>query len=328
MANGVVATFSGTPQDRKTGIQLQGTMPTLQGSVPSLQGSSPSLQGSSPELQVTSDPMDFLGADYGAVLGATEDLGGFTGGGTAAAAPVVDPAVARRAALIAALSGKRGAIDEAYAALFGDLDNLLRSRSGDLETQYGSQMKKAGDEFADVLPTIDSSYAALGSYDSTQRGDSRGKAKKGYEDTIQTIGQNKTKDQAALGQYGNESRARFQADKDAAVRYIDSSADTTDENALRDASNNLDANLSQAGVTRATLGTDASAAQQVRSMTADNGRFQAAIDSLDAIIKSSMPTDVKAAAVTAVTDAAGLSDEDKKKVQAQYGNVYAEQATL
>lgn len=325
MANGVVATFSGTPQKRATGVQLQGGgagIP-LQGSSPSLQGSSPNLQGSSPQLQVTSNPMDMLtiGSPAGTTLGATT-----TGGGTAPAA--VDPSVARRNALVALMSGKRSAIDEAYNALFGDLETLLQSKAGELETQYGGQLKKAGEQFADVLPTIDSSYAALGSYDSTQRGDSRGKAQKGYEETVSTIGQNKTKDQAALGQFGNESRAKFQADKDAALRYIDSAAGTTDEGAVREANNNLDTNLSQTGVTRATLGTSGSAAEKIKGMTADNGRFQAAIDSLDAIVKSSMPTDVKAAAVTAVTNSAGLSDEDKAKVQAQYGNVYAEQATL
>lgn len=323
MANGVVATFSGTPQKRTTGIQLQGGgagIP-LQGSSPSLQGSSPNLQGSSPQLQVTANPMDFLTLG-GASSGATTD------GQTLGASTTVDPTAARRAALINALTGKRSAIDEAYNALFGDLDTLLRSRAGELESQYGGQLKKAGEEFADVLPTIDASYAALGSYDSTQRGDSRGKAQKGYEDTVQTIGQNKAKDQAALGQYGNESRAKFTADKEAALRYIDSAAGTTDEGALREANNNLDTNLSQSRVTRASLGTDASAAQAVRGMTADNGRFQAAIDSLDAIVKSSMPTDVKQAAVKAVTDSAGLSDDEKKKVEAQYGNVYAEQATL
>jgi len=317
-------TIQGTPIKKVTGTQLQGGgagIP-LQGSSPSLQGSSPNLQGSSPALQVTADPSNYMSIADPSV-GATD-----TGGQVQSASTTVDPSVARRNALIALMSGKRSAIDEAYNALFGDLETLLQSKAGELETQYGGQLKKAGEQFADVLPTIDSSYAALGSYDSTQRGDSRGKAQKGYEETVSTIGQNKTKDQAALGQFGNESRAKFQADKDAAIRYIDSAAGTTDENAVREANNNLDTNLSQTGVTRATLGTSGSAASQIKGMTADNGRFQAAIDSLDAIIKSSMPTDVKAAAVAAVTSAGGLSDEDKKKVQAQYGNTYAEQAAL
>ena len=232
------------------------------------------------------------------------------------------------AALLAALRSKRSAIDEAYNALFSDLDTLLKARAGELDTQYGDQLKKAGQDFADVLPTIDQSFAALGSYDSTQRGDNRAKAQKGYEDTVKTIGSNKEKDMASLGQLGIKNRAEIQADREAANRYIDSAANTTDENALREANNNLDTNLSKAKVTRATLVPGASASQSIKDMTADNGRFQSAIDSLDAIFKSSMPDSVKQAALTAVTTAGGLSDEEKKKAQVQYGNVYAEQSAL
>jgi hypothetical protein len=37
---------------------------------------------------------------------------------------------------------------------------------------------------------------------------------------------------------------------------------------------------------------------------------------------------VKQAAVSAITDSAGLSEQEKKKVQETYGNVYEEQAAL
>lgn len=269
-----------------------------------------------------------IGIDRG--QGATTDTGAATGTGVGGggAAPTYDPNAARRAQLLGQLTGKRQAVQDAYDALFNNLDTLLQSRTGELNTQYDQQFKKAGQDFADVLPTIDSSYAALGSYDSTQRGDNRSKAQKGYENTVATIGQNKQKDQAALGQYGNTSRAKFQADKEAALRYIDSAPGTTDVQALQDANNNLDTNLSQTGVTRAGLGTDAAASNEIKGLTSDNGRFQSALDSLDAVIKSSMPTSVKDAAVEAVASAGGLSAQDKAKIQAQYGNVYAEQNKL
>ena len=240
----------------------------------------------------------------------------------------VDPDAARRASLRNALTGRRGDVESAYEALFGDLGKLIQSRTGDLETQYGDQLKKASDQYAAALPEIENSYSSLGAANSTDLRDAHIDAQKGYDDTVADIGKNKTKDQAALGQYDKETRARFQADKDAALRAIDSSADTTDVNALQGLSNQLDTNLSGVNVSRATLGTDGEAARHIQGLTSDNGRFQAAIDALDGIMKSSMASDVKQAAVKAVTDAGGLSDQEKKKVQAQYGNVYAEQATL
>jgi len=92
--------------------------------------------------------------------------------------------------------------------------------------------------------------------------------------------------------------------------------------------NDVEGNIDTAKTTRATLGTDEGARGTVSALTADNGRFDAAVTALDSIIKSSMSGSVKDAAVQAVTDSAGLNDEEKKKIQQTYGNVYAEQASL
>lgn len=245
----------------------------------------------------------------------------FSGGGAAA-----DPDDAMRNTLKAAIKGKAGAIEAIYNALFGDLDNLVRTRDAELTTQYGGQRTKATEQYTDALPEIDQSYASIGSYDSTQRGDSRGKAKKGYEDTLTTIGQNEKADRDKLGAYRAEQAAKFTADRDSARRNIGRVDETTDVGALRGLRNDLESNLDTAGVTRASLGTNGS--QTLQQLTGDNGRAEAATNALDSIIKSSLGSDVKAAAVKAVVDSAGLSDEDKKKVQATYGNVYAEQAAL
>lgn len=249
---------------------------------------------------------------------------GSSGGGGADA----DPDAGLRANLKNAIKGKAGSIDAIYNALFGDLDNLVRSRDAELTTQYGGQRKKATEQYTDALPQIDQSYAAIGSYDSTQRGDGRGKAKKGYEDTLGTIGTNEKADKSKLGQYANEQRAKFSTDRDSAKRNIARVDETTDVGALRALRNDLEGNLDTAGVTRATLGTDGAAAQSLKALTGDAGRADAAINALDSIIKSSLGSDVKQAAVKAVVDSAGLSDEDKAKVQATYGNVYAEQQAL
>ncbi len=272
-------------------------------------------------LTMIQDPVE--GGSATPPKGATEDTNNLTYGDSTA-----DPDAALRNQLRGKISGRSGEIDKAYNSLFSALDELLRSRDSELETQYGGQLKSAADSYAEALPQIDSSYAALGSYDSTQRGDARGKAKTGFESTTKTIGENKNKDKAALGQYGKEQRAKFTADRDSAKRAIASSATTTDVDALRGLSNDLDSNLSQTGVTRATLGTDGQAAKELSGLTQDNGRYQAAVDALESIIKSSMAGDMRDAAVEAITNSSGLSDEEKKKVQAQYGNTYAEQAAL
>lgn len=251
-----------------------------------------------------------------------------SGGGGAAAAAPVDPDIAVRNQLRSEIGAKGGEIEAVYNALFGDLDNLIRSRDTELETEYGGQVKKAAEQYTTAIPKIESSYAAIGADSSTDQSDAKTGAKKGHDETQATIGKNKQTDKAKLGQYSNEQRAKFTADKTSAVREVGRAGETEDVGALRAMRNDIENNISTAGVTRATLGTDAGARGEVSRLTADAGRFEAATNALDSIIKSSMSGAVKEAAIKAVVDSTGLSEEEKKKVQQTYGNVYAEQAAL
>jgi len=219
-------------------------------------------------------------------------------------------------------------VDSVYGSLFGDLKKLIRARDAELEEQYGGQLAKATEQYADAIPDIETSYAAIGAENSTDTSDAKTGAKKGFDETTQTIGKNKQADKAKLGQYSKEQEAKFKTDQENARRNIARADDTKDVGALRQMRNDLETNIDTSKVTRATLGTDGSARKELSSLTSDNGRYEAAIGALDSILKSSMSGAVKQAAVQAVTDSAGLSDEEKKKVQETYGNVYAEQAAL
>lgn len=266
----------------------------------------------------------------------TDFSGGGGGGGTSAyeAQRMAEEAAkkaeedAQRNALRGEISGKAGTIEQIYGQLFGDLNNLVISRDKELESQYGDQLGQASKQYADALPEIDQSYAAIGSYDSTQRNDSRGKAKDGFEDTTKTIKKNKETDKAKLGQYKKENETKFTTDRDRARTEINRAGSTNELDALRGLRTNLEDNISSATNTRATLGTDGAAREAVTNLTKDGGRYEAAVNALDGIIKSSMGSDLKAAAVQAITDSAGLSDEEKEKVNQQYGNAYAEQQAL
>lgn len=223
----------------------------------------------------------------------------------------------------------RGAdVDSIYNQLFSDLDTLLRDRDAQLEEQYGTQLATATEQYTSAIPEIETSYAAIGASDSTDTSDAKTRAKKGFDETSRTIGENKKTDKTKLGQYGSEQRAKFTTDREAAQRNVGRAGETTDVDALRAMRNDLETNIGSAQNTRATLQTDAGARGEISRLTGDAGRFEAATNALDNIIKSSMSGAVKQAAVEAITNSAGLSDDEKKKVQQQYGNVYAEQAAL
>jgi hypothetical protein len=257
-----------------------------------------------------------------------------TGGGTGKSASEIAAEAkiaqdnADRAALKGEISGKTQTVEDVYAGLFSDLNTLVTARDAELETQYGDQFKKAGEQYADAIPQIETSYAAIGAADSTDNTYAKVGAKKGFEDTTETIGKNKTADKAKLGAYKTENEAKFTADRDATRTNISRAGATNDVDALRGLRNDIETNVSGAKVTKATLGTDGTARQTLSDLTKDGGRFEATINALDSVLKSSLSGDVKSAAVKAISENSGLSDEEKKKVDEQYGNVYAEQQAL
>ena len=254
-----------------------------------------------------------------------------TGGGTQlsdAEAKKLAAETAERGKLKGDIGGYQDDIDALYTQLFSDLDTLVKARKGELEGQYGEQLAKAGEQYAGAIPEIETSYASIGAADSTDNTYAKVDAKKGFEDTTKTIGKNKSDDETALGKYATETTTKFQTDKDSATREIGRANETDDIDALRGARTNIETNLASGANTKATLGTDAGAKGKLKTITADAGRYESAVSALDEIVKSSMSGAVKQAAVKAVTDSAGLSDEEKQKVDEQYGNVYAEQAAL
>lgn len=258
----------------------------------------------------------------------TGDTGDGSGNGSSFSTAAVDPDAGLRNALRAEIQARGGDVESVYASLFGELEGLVKSRDTQLEGEYGSQFKKAADTYAGALPEIETSYAAIGASDSTDQSDAKGKAKVGYEDTARTIGKNKADDKAKLGAYKREQEVKIGTDRDAARRNVSRAGETTDVGALRDMRNSLESNIGGANITKATLGTDGQARRDVSALTQDAGRFDAAVNSLDSIIKSSMSGSVKEAAVKAITDNSGLSAEEKTKVNQLYGNTYAEQAAL
>lgn len=256
--------------------------------------------------------------------------GGGGGGGSVSDSEAMRLAAenAQRSALKGEIGSYQDDIDNLYAQLFSDLDTLVKERKGELDTQYGDQFTKASESFTGAIPEIETSYAALGAADSTDKSDAKTKAKKGFDDTTATIGKNKSDDETALGKYATETKTKFETDKNSAKTNISRAATTDDVDALRGMRNDIETNLSTGANTKATLGTDAGAKGILKTMTADGGRYEAAIGALDEIINSSMSGAVKEASIKAIKDNAGLSEEDKKKVDQQYGNVYSEQAAL
>jgi hypothetical protein len=233
-----------------------------------------------------------------------------------------DPTTAEVGNLRGEIKARGSDIQGVFDALFGALDTLLKERASQTEKDYGDQFTQAAKQYTDSIPKIGASYAAVGAADSTDNTYAKNDAKSGYEETNAKIGKNKEADLAKIGQYGNEQRGKYQADRDSVNRLVGRVDQTSDVGELRSSRNAIEDKIGGLQADKASLGTDQGARGQLASLTADNGRFDSIKSALDTIINGSMSGGVKQAAVQSAITAGGLSDEDKKKVADLYGNVY------
>lgn len=266
----------------------------------------------------------------GIVGGAPLDENGIaTGANTANGSFTSDPTVlAQRQALARVqklrgdIKGRAPELEAAFNALFGDMDNLARDKSAEIERKAGENINDLTGQYTASIPGIESSYAALGAGDSTDTRDAKISAKTGYEKSVKQVGDNKDADLAKVGQYANESKAKWSADKDSMLRLISRVDETENEGDLNTARNEVENKLGTLNADRATLTTDAGARGKLSEITKDGGRYEAAKAALDNVLKSSLSGGVKQAAVEAISNSADLDDEDKQRIKLEYGNVY------
>lgn len=248
---------------------------------------------------------------------------GYTNGATGG---YVDPATAAAMARVNKLrgdiKGRAPELEAAFNALFGDMDNLARDKSAEIERKAGENINELTEQYTASIPGIESSYAALGAGDSTDTRDAKIGAKTGFEKSVKQVGEAKDADLTKVGQYANESKAKWNADKDSMLRLISRVDETENEGDLNTARNEVENKLGTLNADRATLTTDAGARGKLSEITKDSSRYDSAKAALDNVLKSSLSGGVKQAAVEAISNSADLDEEDKQRIKLEYGNVY------
>lgn len=249
------------------------------------------------------------------------------------AVPQVDPREAQENAERGKLRGDIHArvndLNALYNQLFGNLDNVAAERARELEDNYGEQLGKAAQKYADGVSTIENSYAALGSGDSTDRTYAKNSAKSGFEETNKQIKKNKEEDLAKLGNYVEGTKAKWRADHESANRLNGRADEVKDLTELRGGRNSIEDKIGNVKADIGNMNTESGARGKLTELTGDGGRSDSLSSALDSILKSSLGGGMKEAAVDTIGNAAGANkgqiDEIKKKNAAQFGDAYTAQ---
>ena len=249
------------------------------------------------------------------------------------AVPQVDPREAQENAERGKLRGDIHArvndLNALYNQLFGNLDNVAAERARELEDNYGEQLGKAAQKYADGVSAIENSYAALGSGDSTDRTYAKNSAKSGFEETNKQVKKNKEEDLAKLGNYVEGTKAKWRADHESANRLNGRADEVKDLTELRGGRNSIEDKIGNVKADIGNMNTESGARGKLTELTGDGGRSDSLSSALDSILKSSLGGGMKEAAVDTIGNAAGVNkgqiDEIKKKNAAQFGDAYTAQ---
>lgn len=256
--------------------------------------------------------------------GQTNDLGYNTGYDPAAAKAAADEAarVAKVKGAKTAITGLVGSLQGVYDALYGDVSNAATEKTRLLDQKYGTDVNSLTDSFNAQFPQIGNAYGARGTYDSSYRIDAEEGAKKGFNNSIEQLGQGRRQDLAGVGQYISQQNADIGAQKgglDAVLSHIGESDNADELIGLR---NTLDEKLRTLQASRAGLQGQNTYLNTLNS-TVGGDRISSLQTGLTNVINAQIPLPLKQAIGSQIINQSGLPAAQVQQALASFGQQLA-----
>ena len=254
------------------------------------------------------------GGYYGGGGGYYGGGGGGGGGGyyDAAAAAAAAEEAAKQARIQQsrdAITGLVGSITGVYDALYGDINNVAKDKTAQLETKYGREIGNLTDEFNSQFPLIGQNYAGRGAYDSGYRIEAEDRATGGYKRSLGDINYNKKQDLSKLGQEIAVTQADINANKGGVQAILAQIGAINDENALTNLRNELDTKLRTVQASRAGNMSQSAYMQRLNQTVPGAARAGEIRANLQNVLKSAIPTALKRSVATQLVNGAGVDPE-------------------
>lgn len=246
--------------------------------------------------------------------GGADAYGGYGSAEAQAAAQAQAARVAQANAIKGSITGLIGNIKGVYDALYGDVNAVAADKTGQIDKQYGQDVKSLTDQFNNQFPLIGQGYGARGTYDSSYRINAEKSAQDQFGNSTATLAQGRDSDLAGVGQFLATQQADFKNQKsglDAVLAQIQASENPDEltqlQNTLAERQRTLEAS-------RANLGTRDSYLAQLNSAVPASARVGGLKDSLTNVLNSAVPAPIKLAIAGQLVNQSGLNGADTKKL--------------
>lgn len=242
------------------------------------------------------------------VLGASTSTPGLAG----------DPTAAANAAKAAQLRGnitnlvnsakdifnsRYGLVDQAAADQSGKLGERYASESGDITKQAVDQSNQAGGAFA-----------ARGTRDSSDYGNTVDTIKAGADKQIKDLGTELEDNRSKIGAWAASEKSKFDAEKGGMDAIVSHLAESTDPEELTTIRNQIDAKLAELKAGAADYNTNAQNKSTLDAIAPSGQRAQQLVTTLSSIVKSSADPGLKRTIAERLVNSANLSADDAQRL--------------
>lgn len=247
------------------------------------------------------------------------DGGSYYGGGygyRSGTGTQVDPLAALRQTVQDKFKGLQGVFDSIY----GDVDNLIREKTSQLNKTYDTQLTDMTKGFERGVGQNSMIYGARGLGDSSYLGDAQGQLKDSYDREVGSMTDARQGQLADLGRYGATQKAGFDAIRQQYQSAINN-VGAMDEAGLQSLSGNIDGAVANANVQRAGMGTQGDFINKLNAVTPAQQQFtQQLATKLQNLITSSAPVYAKKQIAQGLIKGSVLDDANAQNYWGNYFN--------
>lgn len=250
------------------------------------------------------------------VLGASTNTPGLATGGSGTSEAAAN--AAKAAALRGNITGLVNQTKDIFNSRYGLVDKAAADQTDSLNSRFGAESGDIAKQVTDDSNQAGGAFAARGTRDSSDYGNTVDTIKAGGEKQVRDLGQELSDNLSKVGSFASSEKSKFDAEKSGLDAIVSHLAESTDPDELTTIRNQLDAKITELQGGAADYNTNAQNKQALEQVAPSGKRAQQLVTTLQSIVGSSADPGLKKTIAERLVQSANLNPDDADKLLQQF----------
>jgi len=277
--------------------------------------------------QAINQILGLYGSYQNNVLGASTSTPGIAGGGGGATdAQIKAAADAKKAAALRGnITNLVNTTKDIFNSRYGLVDAAAADQTSNLNKRFGEESGDITKQVLDESAAAGGAFAARGTRDSSDYGNTVDDIKEGGDKQIRTLGAELEDNLGKVGGFAASEKRKFDAEKGGLDAILSHLAESTDPDELTTVRNQLDAKITELRGGEADYNTGATNRAALNAIVPTGKRAQQLVTTLQSIVGSAADPGLKKTIAERLVNSAGLDPEEAQKLLQQFSGQIDEQ---